>query len=157
MLQTYVFLRNPKEAGVGALVSIAISALTTGYTSSMIAFDKDVDVQGRKNQPKFYGYIPDNHALRGRCFVLMSLISSCHNLSRSVGCALLAASSSGKTTLLYAVVGEIVAYLAYKIARRDFLYWLEIKGNFEVFVALPFRVVVKVIVDFSGCLHMRHP
>ena len=36
-------------------MAIGISALTTGFASAMIAYDKDVDAKGRKNQPKFYG------------------------------------------------------------------------------------------------------
>jgi len=54
-LQLYVWLLNPEQAGSFALVSVGISALTTGYSSAMIAFDKDVDMDCRKNQPDFYG------------------------------------------------------------------------------------------------------
>jgi len=122
VLQLYVWINNPHLAGSYALVSIGISALTTGYTSAMIAFDMDVDNPHRKNQPKFYGYIPDDHDLRGRCFSLITCISAVHNVSRSVGCALLA-SSGEKMTTLYFVGGEIAFYLIYKVVRRDF-YWL---------------------------------
>jgi len=59
VLQLYVWLTHQEQAGEYALVSIAISALTTGYTSALIAFDMDVDPHHRKTQPKFYGYIPD--------------------------------------------------------------------------------------------------
>ena len=105
VLQLYVWLTNPEQAGTYALESIAISAATTGFTSALIAFDMNVDMPHRKNQPKFYGYIPDENGLRGRCFTLMTLISALHNLSRSLGCALLAA-SDGKLVALF-VVGEI--------------------------------------------------
>ena len=157
MLQIYVVLYNPDKAGIGALVSIVVSALTTGFTSALISFDKDVDVVGRKNQPTFYGYIPDDHATRGRCFFLMTIMSALHNLSRSVGCALLAASSSGKMTLVYFVVGEMILYLVWKIFRRDFFYWARIEGFLALVIAFVTRILVKIIVDFSGCLHMRHP
>ena len=79
-----MWLNNPEEAGTFALVSIVISAMTTGFASAMMAFDMDVDVKHRKNQPKFYGYIPDDNWLRGKCFVLMTLIRMLHNVSRSV-------------------------------------------------------------------------
>ena len=141
---------------MGALVSIAISTLTTGFTSALISFDKDVDVLGRRKNPKFYGYIPDDHATRGRCFFLMTIMSALHNLSRSVGCALLVASSSGKMTLVYFVVGEITFFLVWKIFRRDFFYWVRIEGPLAFLLAFFNRIVVKVIVDFSGCLQMRH-
>ena len=157
VLQIYVVLRNPEEAGMGALVSIAISTLTTGFTSALISFDKDIDVEGRKNQPKFYGYMPDDHTTRGRCFFLMMIMSALHNLSRSIGCALLAASLSGKTNLFYFVGGETLVYLVWKIFRRDFFYWVRIEGPLAFLLAFLERILVKIIVDFSGCLHMRHP
>ena len=66
VLQIYVWLKSPQDAGRFALASIGISALTTGFTSAMIAFDKDVEVGGRKRQPKFYGYIPDVRSERAK-------------------------------------------------------------------------------------------
>ena len=90
-------------------MSIGTSALTTGFTSAMIAFDKDIDVVGRRKQPLFYGYIPDDNGLRERCFVLMTMISALHNVSRSLGVALLAASGN-KMLVVYFVGGEIVLY-----------------------------------------------
>ena len=65
VLQLYVWLNNPEDAGAYALLSIGISALMTGYTSAIIALDLDTDVPHRKNQPEMYGYIPENHKLRG--------------------------------------------------------------------------------------------
>jgi len=97
VLQLYVWLNNnPEDVGTYALISIGISALTTGYNSAIIAFDFDTDEPRRKNQPEMYGYIPKNHGLRERCFRLMTLMSALHNLSRSLGCALLIV-SGGKT------------------------------------------------------------
>jgi len=54
-----VWLKSPEEAGTYALVSIGVSALTTGFTSAMISFNMDVDVYRRNSQPHFYGFIPD--------------------------------------------------------------------------------------------------
>jgi len=122
VLQMFVWFTNSEKAGTFALLSIAISAMTTGYTSAMIAFDIDVDVSHRKNQPDFYGYIPDDNGLRGRCFGLMTMMSALHNISRSTGCALLAASSGGKSLVFYFIGGEMVIYLVYKVLRRDFWY-----------------------------------
>jgi len=111
-----------------------------------------VDVPHRKNQPKFYGYIPNDHSLRGRCFILMTLISSLHNLSRSLGCALLAFSDA-EMALLF-IGGEIGLYLVFKILRQDFHYWAPGTPLIASFFT---RVVGKVIADFTGCIHLRHP
>jgi len=64
VLQLYVWLVNPEEVGTFALVSIAVSTLTTGYTSAIIAFALDTDLDHRTSQPKFYGYIPEDNNLR---------------------------------------------------------------------------------------------
>jgi len=124
VLQLYVWLSNPEEAGTYALVSIGVSALTTGFSSVLIAFDFDVDVPHRKNQPKFYGYVPDDNGLRGRCFVLITFISALNNVSRSLRCALLAASD--KRLLVMFVGGEILLYLALKVLRGDFFWWIKL-------------------------------
>ena len=55
VLQIYVWLLAPEKAGTGALISIAISSLTTGFASAMISFGYDVDASKRKNEPRFYG------------------------------------------------------------------------------------------------------
>jgi len=65
----------------------------------MIAYDMDVDVTRRRNQPLMYGYLPEDNELRGRCFVLMTLTSALHNLSRSVGVAMLA--TNGRIMAFY--------------------------------------------------------
>jgi len=55
VLQCYVLLENPELISVGAVASLLISATTTGFTSSMLTFDMDVDSAHRQNQPAFYG------------------------------------------------------------------------------------------------------
>ena len=55
------------------------------------------------------------------------------------------------------VVGEMVIFLTYKIARRDFFYWPRIPGFLGVVLSLIVRVISKIVTDFTGCLHFRHP
>ena len=150
-----MYLNSPKEAGAYALSSIAIGAMTTGFTSAMISYDMDVGVKRRTKFPAIYGYIPDDHSLRGRCFVLMTLISALHNLSRSLGVALLA--TIGQSTMVLFLVGEMAIYFIYKIARGDFLYWVRIDNTpLAILVAIIERTLAKIIADFSGCIHLRN-
>ena len=154
MLQIYVLATKTGVLGVGPLLSIGISALTTGFASAIIAFDKDIDPKGRKNQPNFYGYIPDSRRSRSRCFILMAIMSTLHNLSRSVGYALLLV--LGKATMMsYFVGAEMLLYLVWKLVRNDFMYWIRVEGLFGVFMSLINRIVGKILVDFCGCLHLR--
>ena len=86
----------------------------------------------------------------------MTMISSLHNLSRSLGCALLAITE--KRLVWYFIGGEVLIYLMWKIIRGDFLYWIRFDGGFlAIALSLFDRVLHKIIMDFSGCLHLRHP
>ena len=149
-------MTTPGVPSTGVIVSIGISALTTGYASAMITFDCDVAVDKRKDEPTFAGFIPDDNSLRGRCFTLMTLMSALHNLSRSVGCALLAA-SGGATMVLQVFGGEMLLYLAWKVTRGDIMYWIPIYGTPGVIQSFLNRFLTKIIVDFCGCLQLRHP
>ena len=48
------------EISTAAFVSLLVSALTTGFASATVSFDMDTDTSNRKNNPEFFGYIPDN-------------------------------------------------------------------------------------------------
>ena len=85
--------------------------------------------------------------------MLMTLMSACHNLSRSVGCALMAA--SGGMMVLSFVGGEMLFYLMWKVVRSDFMAWFPVDGSLGVVMSLIYRVFVKVIADFGGCLQFR--
>ena len=86
----------------------------------------------------------------------MTLISVLHNLSKSVGCALLLATSK-KVMAVYFVGGEISLFLLWKLLQGDFLYWVRVDGVVGVILSFLLRVLAKVIVDFTGCVHFRHP
>jgi len=86
----------------------------------------------------------------------MTMIGALHKLSRSVGCALLVASDGGKTLVAAFIGGELLLFFAYKIARNDFFYWVEISGVLSLLFSTLERTIYKVIADFTGCLHYRH-
>jgi len=158
VLQIYVWLTRPEEAGTFALVSIGLSALTTGYAAAILSFSMDVDAVNRKKQPTFYGYVPEYQHLRSRCFNLMTIICTLHNACRCLGCALLAASFTNTSSTFYCLGAEMGIYLVYKISRRDFLIAVEDKkGASAVFFSFIYRVgIIKVVADFSGSLHFRN-
>ena len=59
--------------------------------------------------------------------------------------------------VLYFVGGELLLFLLWKLLRGDFLYWVRVEGVVSVILSLLVRVIVKAVVDFTGCLHFRHP
>ena len=86
----------------------------------------------------------------------MTLVCALHNLSRSLGVALLAASLH-KTATVAILAGELVIFLIYKIARGNLHYWPRFDGLLGFGASVVARFIVKVMTDFTGCIHMRHP
>jgi len=43
------------------------------------------------------------------------------------------------------------------LRRGDVHYWVPVVGKTGWFVSIIARVAVKIIVDFTGCIHFRHP
>jgi len=147
---------HKEQAGVFALISIGVSAMCTGYTSATIEFDMDVGVTHRRQYPNQYGYLPDDNDKRGNCFLLMTMMGALHNVSRSLGCAMLAAHD--KMLVWYFISGELLLYLLVKAVRGDLKHWVRIESGLgAIVVAIVERSVVKQVVDFSGCLYFRHP
>jgi len=87
----------------------------------------------------------------------MIIISALHNMSRSLGYALLGASTNGRWLVVYFIGGEMTAYLIFKVLRQDFLYWVRFGEVVSLVVSIQSRICVKIITDFTGCLHFRHP
>jgi len=61
---------------------------------------------------------------------------------------------SGAEKVLLFIGVEIGLYLVYKILRQDVHYWIP---GMPLIASIFERIVVKVIVDFTGCIHLRHP
>jgi len=153
LLQLYAILKSG-DRSQRAIVSVAVSALTTGFSSATIAFDADVDPSHRKLSPDFYGYVPDD-GKRTVIFVCMVLNSALLLLLRSLSAAMLMLAQK-RYFVLY-MAGDMALYLLQKVARGDFHYWLPVDGVFGLYMSLNLRVVVKTIADFTGVIHFRGP
>jgi len=54
-------------------------------------------------------------------------------------------------------LAQVGVYTLFKILRRDFWYWMRVEGVLSIALAVIERTLVKVIFDFTGCAHFRHP
>jgi len=148
LLQAYMFINSPEKTTF-LLVSILISTLTTGFASAMISFDMDVSVANRKEVPLFYGYIKDGNTERGITFVLLILLASLHNLSRTIGTALLL--SVSKELTFGIIVAELALYHIYKIVRGDYVCWVvSLEGGLKWVGAFVMHTIFKILVDYTG-------
>jgi hypothetical protein len=136
-----------------ALGSILVSALSTGFTSAVISFDFDVSPQRRRDEPTFYGYIPDSAGRRTAIFFCMIMNGALLLLVRSVSTALLA--MAGWRWIVGYLVSDMSLYFTYKLLRRDFSHWIPLKGATSVVASVLERLIVKVLVDFTGVIQFR--
>ena len=125
LLQQYVLLKQRELVDRATVGSVLISAMTTGFSSASMSFDKDVDPASRKYSPDFYGYIPDGNS-RTLIFGCMLLNSALLLLIRSFSAAVLMLVKKRYFMLFWA--GDMALYLLQKVARRDFYYWIPVDG-----------------------------
>ncbi|GMI43368.1 hypothetical protein TrCOL_g9829 [Triparma columacea] len=155
IIQLMAIATNDKDVGTSAWLSVAVSAITTGFASATISYDWDTDPGWREKAPDFYGYIPAKASKRTVVFVSMLLFTAGMLLIRCTTIVLLGL-MGGSWALLY-IGADLGLYLLVKILRGDFWYWLPLGGNLEILSSILGRVVIKIIVDFTSIVHFRHP
>ena len=155
VLQIYVFITSPTRSTLH-LVSILVSTMTTAFASAVMSFDMDASPDQRKKNPDFYGFLGDTNFERSATFLVMFLLAGLHNLSKSIGVALLLA-VSGQTTLVV-LAGEMVAYHLVRMLRLDYTAFIPVlKGGLKITGAFVTHTLAKTIVDFTGLIHFRAP
>ncbi|GMH63960.1 hypothetical protein TrLO_g8094 [Triparma laevis f. longispina] len=140
LIQTYAFLVGSNQSNA-AIFSLIVSVFTSSFTATGMSFAMDLDKNQRAQTPNFYGYVPDGAMKKVKVFVSMFLISACQLTAKALACALCAVESS-MTVVIY-LVGESLLFLAYKLLRRDFTYWIPIDGLTGVLLSALIRVVFK--------------
>jgi hypothetical protein len=154
IIQLMAIATDDGDVSRAAWVSLSVSALTTGYASATISYDCDTDPVRREQVPAFYGYVPANPTKRLIIFVSMMLVSACMLVIRSTTIVVLWL-LGGRWVSLY-VGADLLLYLLVKILRGDFWYWIPLGGNAEVLNSIVFRLLVKVVGDFTSIVQFRH-
>lgn len=151
-LQAFAISINP-DSSRGAYFSVAISCATVAYTSATLGMDMDTDVDSRMTSPGIYGFVPDTGRLE--FLLLMFVMSLSHIAMKFLACGLMM--SINISGLLLYLAGDISLYLGYKTVRGDLRYWLPIDGGVGALITFGFRVLGKIVVDFTNLTHFRHP
>ena len=77
------------------------------------------------------------------------LLASFHNLSRTIGTALLLSVSERLT--FGVILAEMLLYHLYKVGRRDYVLWVAgLEGTLKYIGAFVTHSMVKIIVDYTG-------
>lgn len=85
----------------------------------------------------------------------MAVFSACTLMVRSSTLILLGLISYKYAIGFFSL--DMLLYLAIKIVRNDFAYWIPGSGILSLVTSLTMRVVIKSIVDFTQITHFRHP
>jgi len=152
VLQTYALIGSG-ELSAGPVTSIAISACSIAYSSTIISLDFDTDPANRLKAPSFYGYCPDNGRLL--IMILMVIMSASHVLLKVIACSLILRLSS-LWFIIYMSTDQSMFFL-YKLLRGDLRYWLNLPNILSWVVSFVLRGVVKTITDFTLLVQFRHP
>jgi hypothetical protein len=101
---------------------------------------------------RFYGFVPSKPARRRIVYACLFVLISAHVVERTAALTLLFVTGKG---WLGGVLGtEMGLYLLYKALRADFIVWVPGAGYGA---SLVYRAVSKLMLDFCGLPHMRHP
>jgi hypothetical protein len=157
-LQFYVLLKTLKGEGgasTSSMISLLISALSTGYSSATITRDFDTRIQYRRDDPEFYGMIPDG-VRDNVVFLCMILNSAMLLLVRSLSYAMLMLVNPAY--VVYYALGDVAFFFLQKAARGDFKYFDNVDGlaGFLIFDFLG-QIILKTITDFTGLVQFRGP
>ncbi|GMI32508.1 hypothetical protein TeGR_g10375 [Tetraparma gracilis] len=126
ILQVYALIQGASGDKMRTKVlSIAVSALTTGMSSASISYDFDSDPEMRRLLPSFYGFLPDEAKARTIMYLCLVVNSSLLLLLRSIGAALLM--HVDKKIFAAYVAGDHLLYLLQKLYRST--YWSMETGN----------------------------
>ena len=123
--------------------------------SAIITHDYDINARHRKDEPEFYGFIPDGvpGAIVFACMVLNSALLL---LARSASAALLMLVQP--SLFLYYVLGDCAFFFLQKAARGDIRYFVNADG-WAATVGFDFvsQLIFKLIVDYTGLVQFRGP
>jgi hypothetical protein len=155
IIQLMAIVKSDKSVGTSAWLSVAVSAITTGFASATISYDWDTDPTRREQTPDFYGYIPAKASKRTVVFVSMLLFTAGMLLIRCTTIVLLGL-IEGSWVILY-IGADFGLYLLVKILRGDFWYWVPVGGNLELLNSISSRMSIKIITDFTSIVQFRHP
>jgi hypothetical protein len=114
-------------------LSIVISIATAAFTIASIDFNLDTDPKLRLMEPRFYGFVPDKSGNRAKIFAAMFLNSFAQMAVAVIGTSSLA--HMDPNIAMGAWCGRFAMMFAVKLARRDFSWYVPIRGLPSIIIA----------------------
>ncbi|GMI19044.1 hypothetical protein TeGR_g4044 [Tetraparma gracilis] len=148
-----VAVLTTEEVTTSAYVSLLISTASAALTGTTMFWDIDTDPGTRKRNPDWIGLVPDLG--RGTAFATVFVICALQIFAKAAATALLVVTNSA--WLWYYVFGDHGLHFAYRIARRDFVFFAPAPASVSYTIAPVFRVMLKTVCDFTGSPLLRLP
>jgi hypothetical protein len=156
LIQLSAILRAGSKTTSAALFSFVFCIFTTAFTSTIVSYDFDISQENRKNETSFYGYIPGNLIRKAKVFLSLFALAAFNLLVRTYA-SILFYMEGGFTAISIVFGGEMLLFLLMKALRRDL--WIDVPiYGFAGYVVSAFtRVLVKIVVDWTALVQLRHP
>jgi hypothetical protein len=136
VIQSYAFIISPRTSFV-PLISIFVSAATAAFNTATVSYESDIEPISRNQNPRFYGFVPNNARGRTAVFSLMFCFSFCHCILRTLSTALLVAASP--IYLLLYILADFGLFIFVKVIRGDVWYWFPTKTLLGRASSIPVR------------------
>jgi hypothetical protein len=134
------------------IVAVFISWIVTAFKTTSLSFDLDIDRATRTKFPSFYGFIPLAPTRQSIVQACLFVLVLAHIVERTTALTLLFVT---RAAWLGAWLGtEMGLFLLYKALRSDLIYWIPGMG---LGTSITVRVLSKLMLDFCGLPHTRHP
>jgi len=155
VLQVYKILKSETIDPI-VLTALFASVAITASTVSYLTYTKDIDDESRRTGRLFYGFIPLSGIRLIAVYGAMHVLSFSQLMAKSITIGILV-HIGGKRLAIAVLSCEVGIYLIYKVLRKDFRYFLHLPQKTSIAVSLIIRIAMKVVADFTGILHARHP
>jgi hypothetical protein len=153
MIIQFLAIITAKKRTKKAIASLVISAASTGLTATTLFYDTDVDPGVRKRNPAWIGVIPDEG--RGLAFATVFTFCTLHVIAKGVATALLFIGNP--LFLLIYVAVDYSLFFLYMASRKDLVYYVPMPPKASWIISPIFKIILKVVADFSGTPTTRLP
>lgn len=144
-----------EEYETATLVSLFASVSAAAFLSAVTSYGWDSDMDCRKNQSNFYGYVPEHTLGKIAVFLSLCFLSLFNLFVRALACVLFFL--HGASVVAAVLLSELLLYFIIKMVHGDFTYWAPIYGRAGIITAVLIRFLIKTVGDWTAVVQFRHP
>jgi hypothetical protein len=138
-------------------VAIAMNIFTPTLALAIVTLDKDCDTKTRRTMGEFYGIFSEQPLMKTIAFCSLLTFSIAQLVAKTIAFVLLDVIVGNY--MLYIVLSvQIGLYSLYKVARGDYMYWVQLGSPTpSALIAFMIRTFEYIISTSTGYPKFRHP